>query len=157
MTNTAPHAALGLALCLLALPPAAGAQAPEKSPEGPPQEEGKGKENRTITDDIQALGEKIQQAMKEQGEYVGKRLGELSEESSSWAADRGLQARVKTTLAGVLGAGSIATVNVDVTDGEVTLEGELASWDQVARAVQAVSQVEGVRKVVSRLRVPGSA
>ncbi len=147
--------ALGLAAFLLALPVvSAGAEGADNSREAAPE---KKEEKRTIADDLKALGNKIQRAMKEQGRYVGEKLGELSEEGGSWAADRALQARVKTTLIGVLGAASVARIDVDVTNGEVTLKGELASWEKVARAVQAVYQVEGVRKVVSRLRVPGSA
>jgi hypothetical protein len=120
-------------------------------------EEAPSDEESGITKELKDLGREIRKSMEEQGKYVGDRLGEWSEESGSWAADRALQARVKTTLAGVLGAGSIGTVNVDVTEGVVTLKGELADWDQVARAVGAVRQIEGVRQVVSRLRVPGGS
>lgn len=109
-----------------------------------------------VSKELKDLGREIRESMEKQGEYVGEKLDEWGQESGSWMADRGLQARVKTTLAGVLGAGSVATINVDVTDGVVTLEGELASWNQVARAVSAVRQIEGVRQVISQLRVPGS-
>jgi hypothetical protein len=123
------------------------------------QEEGAegGKGGNGISKELKDFGREIQKSMEKQGEYVGEKLDEWGQESGSWMADRGLQARVKTTLAGVLGAGSVATINVDVTDGVVTLEGELASWNQVARAVSAVRQIEGVRQVISQLRVPGSA
>jgi len=109
-----------------------------------------------ISKELKDLGREIRESMEKQGEYAGEKLDEWGQESGSWMADRGLQARVKTTLAGVLGAGSVGTINVDVTDGVVTLEGELSSWDQVARAVSAVRQIDGVRQVVSQLRVPGS-
>ncbi|MFB6259939.1 MAG: BON domain-containing protein [Thiohalorhabdaceae bacterium] len=51
----------------------------------------------------------------------------------------------------------MAQINVGVEGGVVTLAGELDSWERVARAVRATNQVEGVRRVVSRLVVPNAA
>jgi len=144
-----------LAGLLAATPLLAQESSPADSSDKAPAED-KARED-GITKELKELGREIRKSMEEQGKYVGDRLGEWSEESGSWMADRALQARVKTTLAGVLGAGSIGTVNVDVTDAVVTLEGELKSWDHVARAVGAVRQIEGVRRVVSRLRTPGDS
>ncbi|MFA9460665.1 BON domain-containing protein [Thiohalorhabdus sp. Cl-TMA] len=135
---------------LMALAAPALAQEKGGEPGKGPDEEG------GISKELGDLGQEIRKSMREQGRYLGKKLSEWSEESSSWAADRGLQARVKTTLSGVLGAGSIATVNVDVSDGVVTLQGDLSSWKQVARAVRSVEQVEGVRRVISELTASGS-
>ncbi|HKJ70881.1 MAG TPA: BON domain-containing protein [Gammaproteobacteria bacterium] len=110
----------------------------------------------SVSQELHDLGREIKRAMKEKGEYVGDKLGELGREGRSWLSDRGLQARVKTTLTGVVGVGSLGRINVDVSQGVVTLTGELSSWEEVARVVQATNQVEGVRRVVSRLRAPGS-
>ena len=110
-----------------------------------------------IRKELGDLGREIRKSMEAQGRYVGEKLGEWSRDSSSWMADRGLQARVKTALAGVLGAGSLATVNVDISRGVVTLRGEMASWDRIARAVNSVEQIEGVRQVVSALTVDDGA
>jgi len=107
-----------------------------------------------VTKELGDLGREIKRAMAEQGEYVGDRLGELGQESGSWLEDRGVQARVKTTLLGVLGLSSLGRINVDVDKGEVALAGELTSWGRVARTVRATNQVVGVMRVVSRLRVP---
>lgn len=137
---------------LLAWGPAWGG-APEdgSSEEGPASEEGE------IGKEIEDLGRAIRESMEENGEYVRERLGQWSEEGSTWAADRALQARVKTALVGVLGVGSVATINVDVEAGVVTLKGELETWERVARAVRTTNQIEGVRRVVSRLKVPDTA
>lgn len=134
---------LGLVWACSLLP----AQAADQKP--PQKEDGVAKE-------IEDLGREIQKAMREKGEYIWDSFREWSQESSSWSADRALQARVKTALAGVLGVSSVATINVDVAEGVVTLEGELESWDQVARAVRTTHQIKEVRRVVSRLMVPDS-
>ncbi|MFP4561019.1 MAG: BON domain-containing protein [Thiohalorhabdus sp.] len=120
-------------------------------------EEAEKAEESDIRKELGDLGREIRGSMQEQGRFVGDKLGEWSEGSSSWLADRGLHTRVKTTLSGVLGAGSLASVNVDVSEGVVTLRGELESWDRIARAVSAAEQVEGVRRVVSALTVEGES
>lgn len=137
---------------LLAAGPGAWAQS---EPDAPGTEEAE--ESGGVAKELTDLGREIRRAMGEKGEYVGERLGELGKEGRSWLSDRGLQTRVKTTLMGVLGMSSLGRINVDVDEGVVTLAGELASWERVARAVRAVHQVEGVRRVVSRLRVPDAA
>lgn len=110
-----------------------------------------------VAAEIQDLAREIEESMREKGEFVRDSLGEWSRESSSWLSDRGIQARAKTALAGVLGVGSVASINVDVEAGVVTLQGELESWDRVARAVRTVQQIESVRRVVSRLEAPGAS
>jgi hypothetical protein len=140
----------GMLAVLLLAAPAAYAQEPDEAPAKEGEQGG-------VTKELKDLGREIRRSMTEKGEYVGDKLGELGAEGRSWLGDRALQARVKTTLSGVLGMGSLASINVDVDEGVVTLAGELSSWERVARAVRAVNQVEGVRRVVSRLDVPNAA
>lgn len=140
--------ALATALALAA--PAAWAQ---QGGDQPAAEE----ETGGVAKELKDLGREIKRSMREKGEYVGDKLGELGSEGRSWLSDRALQTRVKTTLMGVLGVGSVASINVDVDEGVVTLAGDLAAWERVARAVRATNQVEGVRRVVSRLNVPNGA
>lgn len=143
-----------LAALVLAAP---GALAQTDAPaEDAPAENGGGEEAGGVTKELKDLGREIRRAMREHGEYAGDRLGELGEEGRTWLGDRALQTRVKTTLMGVLGVASVGRINVDVDQGVVTLDGELSSWERVARAVQATNQVEGVRRVVSQLDVPDS-
>ena len=140
--------ALATALAL-----AASAAWAQQGGDQPAAEEEKG----GVAKELKDLGREIQRSMKEKGEYVGDKLGELGSEGRSWLGDRALQTRVKTTLMGVLGVGSLGSINVDVDEGVVTLVGDLATWEKVARAVRATNQVEGVRRVVSRLNVPNAA
>ncbi len=137
---------------LLAWGPAWG-EAPEEGPSEEDPTSGEGGIGKEIGD----LGRAIRESMEEKGEYVRDNLGQWSEEGSTWAADRALQARVKTALAGVLGVGSVASINVDVESGVVTLKGELETWERVARAVRTTNQIGEVRRVVSRLQVPDTA
>ena len=140
-----------LLACLLLAGPAAWGQPADNGETGQEEESG------GVTKELKDLGREIQRAMRDKGEYVGDRLGELGAEGRSWLGDRALQARVKTTLMGVLGMGSLGRINVDVDEGVVTLSGELTAWEAVARAVRATNQVEGVRRVVSRLSAPNAA
>ncbi|MFP4561148.1 MAG: BON domain-containing protein [Thiohalorhabdus sp.] len=126
---------------------------------GPAGAAGEGADNEAddgIGKELGELAREIEEQTRRQGRYLGEKLGEWTEEGGSWAEDRALQARVKTTLSGVLGAASLTAVDVDVTEGVVTLRGELTDWEQVARAVRAVEQIDGVRRVVSELTAPGS-
>lgn len=144
-------ATAAMALLLVGGPAWGGASGDGSSERDPSsQENGIGKE-------IEDLGRAIRESMEEKGEYVRDSLGQWSKEGSTWAADRALQLRVKTALAGVLGMGSVASINVDVEAGVVTLKGELETWEQVARAVQTTQQIESVRRVVSRLKAPKAA
>jgi hypothetical protein len=149
-----PKTAAAVLVALLLAGPAVWAQdAGNAGNDGDQQQEPSG----GVTKELKDLGREIQRAMRDKGEFVGDKLGELGAEGRSWFGDRALQARVKTTLTGVLGMGSLGRINVDVAEGVVTLSGELTSWEAVARAVRAVNQVEGVRRVVSRLSVPNAA
>ncbi|KPV39201.1 hypothetical protein AN478_13080 [Thiohalorhabdus denitrificans] len=138
----------GLAVALL-VPVLSGPAGAAGEDSGTGDDNGVGKE-------LGELAREIEKETRRQGRYLGEKLGEWAEEGGSWAEDRALQARVKTTLSGVLGAASITAVDVDVTEGVVTLRGELADWEQVARAVRAVEQIDGVRRVISELTAPGS-
>ncbi|MCI0745628.1 MAG: BON domain-containing protein, partial [Verrucomicrobia subdivision 3 bacterium] len=51
---------------------------------------------------------------------------------------------------------SSLSINVDTTDGLVTLSGTVPSHEEVAKAVRLAMETEGVTKVVSTLQVkPG--
>lgn len=49
---------------------------------------------------------------------------------------------------------SAFSINVDTTDGLVTLSGKVSSHDQIAKAVKLALETEGVNKVISTLQVP---
>ena len=45
------------------------------------------------------------------------------------------------------------SINVDTTDGLVTLSGKVESHEQVARAVKLALETDGVHKVISTLQI----
>lgn len=61
-------------------------------------------------------------------------------------------AAIKARLIGEPGLSAFA-INVDTTDGLVTLSGRVDSAEQVARAVKVAMETEGVHKVISTLQV----
>jgi hyperosmotically inducible protein len=48
---------------------------------------------------------------------------------------------------------SALSIDVDTTDGRVTLSGKVNSAEEVNRAVEIASTVEGVRQVISTLLI----
>ena len=48
---------------------------------------------------------------------------------------------------------SALKIDVDTTDGVVTLSGTVASYDEIAKAMRLAWETEGVHKVVSSLQV----
>lgn len=66
--------------------------------------------------------------------------------------DTVLTSSVKTKLAGDK-VSSLTRVDVDTTNGIVSLNGVVESSDQKARAQELAAQVSGVKKVVNNLQV----
>src|SRR5437879_7091588 len=62
---------------------------------------------------------------------------------------------IKTKLLAEPGVAGV-TVNVDTTDGLVTLSGTVSGYEEVAKAVRIALETEGVHKVVSTLQVKPS-
>lgn len=72
-------------------------------------------------------------------------------DAASELGDAALESRVKHALAGALGT-TAASIEVEATDGVVSLRGRLRSRDSAEAAVERVRGVPGVRKVVDLLR-----
>jgi osmotically-inducible protein OsmY len=49
------------------------------------------------------------------------------------------------------------SINVDTTDGLVTLSGKVSSHDQIAKAVKLALETDGVHKVISTLQISTAA
>ena len=62
---------------------------------------------------------------------------------------------IKTKLLAEPGLSALS-VNVDTTDGLVTLSGRVDSHEQIAKAMKLAMDTEGVRKVISTLQVSSS-
>jgi len=68
------------------------------------------------------------------------------------AANARITAAIKARLVAEPGLSAFA-INVDTTDGFVTLSGKVESHEQIARAVKLALETDGVHKVVSTLQV----
>jgi hyperosmotically inducible protein len=68
------------------------------------------------------------------------------------ATNARITATIKTKLLTEPGLSGLS-INVDTTDGFVTLSGTVSSPEQVARAVKIALETEGVYKVASTLQV----
>ncbi len=67
--------------------------------------------------------------------------------------DAGIKTRIKAKLASDVGAATITAVEVNVTNGVVTLAGPVASEQEKQKIEAAARSVEGVVSVTSNLQV----
>ena len=94
--------------------------------------------------------------IKDELERTGKVIREKTRQAGTAIADATANARttaaIKTKLLQDSGL-SAFKIDVDTTDGVVTLSGTVKSHDEIARAVDLAFQTEGVQKVISTLQV----
>jgi hypothetical protein len=94
--------------------------------------------------------------IKEELEKTGRVIREKTREAGAVIADAAANTRISTSVKAKLvqDAGlSAFKIDVDTTDGVVTLSGTVKSHEEIARAVDLAFQTEGVRKVISTLQV----
>ena len=63
-----------------------------------------------------------------------------------------ISTKVKTRLTEMLG-GQVIGIDVDVYQGEVTLQGRVRSPNMESRVIAVTAQVEGVTKVINLLKI----
>ena len=63
-----------------------------------------------------------------------------------------ISSKVKTRLTEMLG-GQVIGIDVDVYQGEVTLQGRVRSPNMESRVIAVTAQVQGVRKVINLLKI----
>ncbi len=63
-----------------------------------------------------------------------------------------ISTKVKTRLTEMLG-GQVIGIDVDVYQGEVTLQGRVRSPNMESRVIAVTVQVQGVRKVINLLKI----
>ena len=68
------------------------------------------------------------------------------------AANARITASIKSRLLTEPGLSALA-INVDTTDGVVTLSGKVPSHEQVGKAMKLALETDGVRKVISTLQI----
>ena len=96
------------------------------------------------------------EAVRDELRRTGMVVRDQAERAGSVLADAASDARISATIKAKLVADdelSAWSIDVNTTDGLVTLSGTVASESQVAQAVRLALQVDGVRKVVSTLQV----
>jgi hypothetical protein len=100
-------------------------------------------------------GDKI----KEEMAHTGQVIREKAREAGAAVADATANARTTAAIkAKLLKEESLASLKIDVdtTDGVVTLSGTVASYDDIAKAVNIAMDTDGVHRVVSTLQVKPS-
>jgi hyperosmotically inducible protein len=63
-----------------------------------------------------------------------------------------ISSKVKTRLTEMLG-GLVVGIDVDVYQGEVTLQGRVRSPNMESRVIAVAAQVQGVKKVINLLKI----
>jgi len=105
----------------------------------------KGTLNEISVDDIKEELARTGTVIREKAKVAGQSIAGAT-------ANTRITATIKTKLIGEPGLSSF-NINVDTTDGLVTLSGKVDSHEQVARAVKLALETDGVHKVVSTLQV----
>jgi hyperosmotically inducible protein len=102
------------------------------------------------------ISESSTEAIKEELNRTGMVIREKAKAAGHAIADTAANARVTASVkARLLREPGIPalSINVDSTDGLVTLSGKVKSDEQVAKSVQLALGTEGVHKVISTLQV----
>ena len=113
---------------------------------------------RTAANDVgQTLKETFDtEKIKAELSHSGKVIREKTRQAGNAIADATANARItgtiKTKLIEEPGLSALK-IDVDTTDGVVTLSGTVASYDEIAKAMRLAWETDGVHKVVSSLQV----
>lgn len=111
----------------------------------------------TIKDKFNELSvEDIKEEMARTSMIVREKAKSAGQSIAGATANARITALIKTKLISEPGLSAFA-INVDTTDGLVSLSGKVDSYDHVARAVKLALETEGVHKVISTLQVMAPA
>jgi osmotically-inducible protein OsmY len=96
--------------------------------------------------------EKIKDELSRTGKVIREKAGQAGEAIADATANARITASIKAKL---IKESSLAAfkIDVDTTDGVVTLSGTVSSYDEIAKAMSIAWETEGVHKVVSTLQV----
>jgi len=107
----------------------------------------------TIKDKINEISvDDIQEELSRTGTVVREKAQQAGQSIAGVASNTRITATVKARLVAEPGL-SAFNINVDTTDGLVTLSGKVESHAQVARAVEIAIKTDGVQKVISTLQI----
>ena len=96
--------------------------------------------------------EKIKDELARTGKVVREKASKAGEAVANGTANVRITTAVKTKLLADSGLAAFK-IDVDTTDGVVTLSGTVASAEDIANAMKLALEVEGVDRVVSTLMV----
>ena len=99
--------------------------------------------------------DKVKDELARAGKAVREEAGKAGEVVADVAANARITAAIKTRLVADSGLAAFK-IDVDTTDGVVTLSGTVTSPDDIAHAMKLAMEVEGVHRVVSTLLVKPS-
>jgi osmotically-inducible protein OsmY len=101
-----------------------------------------------LKEDLNQVADKAGVVVREKARKAGELLGDAATNARTTGV-------IKAKLIAEPGL-SAMSINVDTTDGLVTLSGTVASQEQVDKAVKVALETDGVHKVVSTLQIkPG--
>ncbi len=107
----------------------------------------------TIHDKLGEIkGEDIQRELERAGVVIQEKAREAGAAIWDATANTRTSAAIKAKLLTQPGVSSM-NINVDTTDGVVTLAGAVTSPDEVAKAIKVAMETDGVTKVISTLQV----
>jgi osmotically-inducible protein OsmY len=107
----------------------------------------------TIRDTIAGWSvDEIREEMARSSMVVREKARAAGQSIAGAAANARITAAIKTKLVAEPGL-SAFNINVDTTDGLVTLSGKVDSHEQIAKAVKLALDSDGVHKVVSTLQI----
>jgi hypothetical protein len=111
------------------------------------------RENALVQKVSEKVDERVTNRLKEEMEKQGKIVMNKPAESSIPKLDNGrLSDLVKAKIAAEPML-SDASIKEDVKDGEVSLQGSAASYDQVARAMRLALECDATKTVVSTIQI----
>jgi osmotically-inducible protein OsmY len=96
--------------------------------------------------------EDIREEMARSSMVVREKAAAAGQSIAGAAANARVTAAIKTKLVAEPGL-SAFSINVDTTDGLVTLSGKVVSHEQVSKAVKLALETDGVHKVISTLQI----
>ena len=94
----------------------------------------------------------IKEELSRTGKVIREKARKAGEAISDATANARITAAIKSKLIQDSGL-SAFKIDVDTTDGVVTLSGTVSSHDQIEKAINLAMETEGVYKVVSTLQI----
>ena len=96
--------------------------------------------------------EDIREELNRTGMIVREKTKQAGQAIADATANARITGAIKSKLVGDSGLAAFK-IDVDTTDGVVTLSGKVSSHEEIAKAVDLALETEGVHKVVSTLQV----